>query len=70
MLKIGNRYRHYKGNEYEIIAFARHSENEGELVIYRDLSDASKTWARPRVMFEETVEIEGKVVPRFTPLEA
>lgn len=68
MLKIGQKYRHYKGNEYEIIAFAKHSENEEELVIYRDCSDAAKTWARPRAMFEEVVEIEGKLIPRFTPL--
>jgi hypothetical protein len=70
MLKIGNKYRHYKGGEYEIIAFARHSEHEEELVIYRDLSDAAKTWARPRAMFEEAVEVDGTVMPRFTLLEA
>lgn len=70
MLKIGNKYRHYKGGEYEIIAFAKHSETEEELVIYRDLSDASKVWARPHTMFEETVEFGGTLVPRFVPLEA
>ncbi len=64
--EIGKKYRHYKGNEYEVIAIARSSEDiEQELVIYQDLSDESKIWARPRAMFEEEVEVEGARVPRF-----
>ena len=47
---IGGRYRHFKGNEYEIIAVARHSENNEELVIYKSLSDGS-VWARPKTNF-------------------
>ncbi|MES2006512.1 MAG: DUF1653 domain-containing protein [Patescibacteria group bacterium] len=69
MLKIGGKYRHYKGNEYQIIAFAKHSETEEPLVIYQDLSDNEKIWARPRAMFEEEVEVEGKKMLRFTPIE-
>ncbi|HEV8677716.1 MAG TPA: DUF1653 domain-containing protein [Candidatus Paceibacterota bacterium] len=65
--EIGKKYRHYKGSEYEVLALARSSENiDEELVIYRDLSDATKIWARPRPMFEEDVEIGGKRMPRFT----
>ncbi len=68
--EIGKKYRHYKGNEYTIIAIARSSENiEEEFVIYQDLSDPSKVWARPRDMFEEEVEIEGKKMLRFTPID-
>ena len=64
--EIGKRYRNYKGIEYIVLAISRSSENiEDELVVYQDLSDASKVWARPRAMFEEEVEIGGKKVPRF-----
>lgn len=65
--EIGKNYRHYKGNEYIVLNIARSSENiDEELVIYQDVSDASKVWARPRPMFEEEVEIDGKKVSRFT----
>jgi hypothetical protein len=59
------RYRHYKGNEYLVLALARHSETEEELVVYRcDYGDRS-WWVRPRAMFQETVEVTGRTVPRF-----
>ncbi|MFN6105234.1 MAG: DUF1653 domain-containing protein [Planctomycetaceae bacterium] len=58
------RYRHYKGNEYLVLALARHSETEEELVVYRcDYGDRS-WWVRPRAMFQETVEVAGRTVPR------
>jgi len=64
--EIGAKYRHYKGNEYIVLSIARSSENsEEELVVYQDLSDSAKVWARPRAMFEEEVEVEGKIMPRF-----
>ncbi|BFU94653.1 MAG: conserved protein of unknown function [Nitrospira sp.] len=59
------RYRHYKGNEYEVVGTARHSETEEEFVVYRALYGARGLWIRPRAMFEETVMVEGKQVPRF-----
>lgn len=63
------KYRHYKGKLYEVIDVARHSETLEELVVYRTLYTNEKgeqtLWVRPRVMFEEMVEVEGKVVPRF-----
>ncbi|MFG0333539.1 MAG: DUF1653 domain-containing protein [Maioricimonas sp. JB049] len=59
------RYRHYKGKDYIVIGVARHSETEEELVVYRtDYGDRS-LWVRPRAMFEESVEVEGRSVPRF-----
>lgn len=65
--EIAEKYRHYKGNEYLVIHIARNSENiDDEFVIYQDMSDSSKVWARPRPMFEEDIEIDGKVMPRFT----
>lgn len=59
------RYRHYKGNEYEVIGFAKHSETGEKLVIYISLYEDNEVWARPYNMFIETVEVGGKQVPRF-----
>ncbi|SLM47130.1 conserved protein of unknown function [Nitrospira japonica] len=59
------RYRHYKGDEYEVVGTARHSETEEEFVVYRALYGARGLWIRPRAMFEETVTVDGKDVPRF-----
>lgn len=59
------RYRHYKGKEYRVLGCARHSETEEEFVIYRALYGDMGLWIRPRGMFTETVEVNGKTVPRF-----
>lgn len=59
------RYRHYKGNDYEVLGVARHSETLEELVVYRPLYGDGALWVRPRKMFEETVIVEGRTVPRF-----
>lgn len=68
-LKLG-RYQHYKGNFYEVIGIARHTETGEELVIYRALYESKEfgknaLWARPKKIFLETVVIEDKEVPRF-----
>jgi len=60
------RYRHYKGGEYEVIGTARHSETDELLVVYRCLYDNDSLWVRPLLMFEETVIVAGRKVPRFT----
>ncbi|MBP3307923.1 MAG: DUF1653 domain-containing protein [Clostridia bacterium] len=63
-IKLG-RYRHFKGNEYELIHIARDSEApERLLAIYRSTCDGA-VWARPLDMFLETVERDGILVPRF-----
>ena len=59
------RYRHYKGNFYEVIGTARHSETDELLVVYRCLYDNDSLWVRPLAMFMETVPIAGQAVPRF-----
>ncbi len=59
------RYRHYKGNDYQVIGIARHSETEEELVVYRCLYGDHSLWVRPLAMFMEEVEVAGRLVPRF-----
>jgi hypothetical protein len=59
------RYRHYKGNDYEVIGIARHSETDEELVVYRPLYGERGLWVRPLTMFTETVEVDGATQPRF-----
>jgi hypothetical protein len=63
------RYRHYKGNVYEVIDVARHSETEEQLVVYRCLRDGNSLWVRPLEMFLETVDVAGQKVPRFARIE-
>ncbi|MFT7878835.1 MAG: DUF1653 domain-containing protein [Sulfurimonas sp.] len=63
-LKKG-RYRHYKGQEYEVIDTARHSETEEWMVIYRTCYGERGLWVRPYEMFVEKVEVDGKTVDRF-----
>jgi hypothetical protein len=61
------RYRHYKGNLYEVIGVATHSET-GELeVVYRPLYGERGLWVRPLEMFVGTVEVDGTEVRRFAP---
>lgn len=57
-------YRHYKGDYYKTLLLAKHTETEEDMVVYESLKD-HKIWTRPRKMFEEMVEIDGKQVPRF-----
>jgi hypothetical protein len=64
------RYQHYKGNLYEVVGIARHSETMAELVVYKALYDhpelgSDSLWVRPRAMFVEEVELNGRRVPRF-----
>lgn len=61
------RYRHFKGNEYEVIGTARHSETLEELVVYRALYGDGGLWVRPAAMWSETVDRGGYRGPRFIP---
>ena len=63
-IKLG-KYRHFKGNEYEVIAIAKHSETLEEMVVYKDLKNDGKVWVRPALMWNETVERDGKTFKRF-----
>lgn len=63
-IKLG-KYRHFKGNEYEVIAIGKHSETGEPMVIYRALYGDGGIWVRPASMWNETVERDGKVFKRF-----
>ncbi len=67
-IKIG-KYRHFKGNEYEVLYIAKHSESLEEMVVYRALYGEGGVWVRPASMWNETVEREGKRFPRFIYIE-
>jgi len=62
---LPGRYRHYKGNEYIVLGIARHSETEEELVVYRQDYGEQSLWVRPKSMFVETIEVDGKSMKRF-----
>jgi len=59
------RYKHYKGNMYDVYEIATHSEDESKLVVYRPCYGERALWVRPLDMFTETVERDGKEVLRF-----
>ena len=59
------RYRHFKGNEYEVIGFAKDSETTEKMVIYRALYGEHELWVRPYEMFREIIERDGKKLRRF-----
>lgn len=62
-ISVGKVYRHYKGNVYEIIALAKHSETLEDMVVYKSVKDG-KTWVRPQKMWNEIVDKNGTL--RFT----
>lgn len=67
-IKLG-KYRHFKGNEYEVLCLAKHSETLEDLVVYRALYGKGDVWVRPASMWNQTVEKDGKIVQRFTYIE-
>ncbi|MBQ2971745.1 MAG: DUF1653 domain-containing protein [Ruminococcus sp.] len=60
------KYRHFKGNEYEVVGFAKDSETTEKLVIYKALYGKQELWVRPYNMFREIIERDGKKLRRFT----
>lgn len=63
-MKLGI-YKHYKGNTYKVLLIAKHSETLEEMVVYQDVNNPEKNWARPKIMFQEKIEINRKIIPRF-----
>jgi len=67
-IKLG-KYRHFKGNEYEVIGIAKHSETMEDMVVYRALYGDGGLWVRPTNMWDEIIERDGKTFKRFTFIE-
>ena len=63
-------YRHYKGNLYEVIGIAKHSETLEEMVVYKALYGDGGLWVRPAKMWNEIIELPQKSVKRFEPVES
>lgn len=62
-ISVGKEYKHYKGNVYKIIAFAKHSETEDEMIVYQSV-EKGDVWVRPYSMWNEIVDEKGTL--RFT----
>ena len=60
------KYRHFKGNEYEVIGIAKHSETLAPMVVYKALYGDGDIWVRPYEMWNETITRDGKTFQRFT----
>ena len=63
-IKLG-KYKHFKGNEYQVLGIAKNSETLEEMVVYKALYGDGSLWVRPASMWNETVERDGKVFKRF-----
>lgn len=68
MVRLGI-YEHYKGNKYELLAIANHSETLEKMVVYKALYGKGEVWVRPLSMWNELVEVNGEQVPRFKLVE-
>jgi hypothetical protein len=60
-------YKHYKGNIYEVIGVAKHSETIEEMVVYKATyqAEGQNLWVRPLKLFLETIIVNGQSVKRF-----
>lgn len=72
--EVGKRYRHYKGYEYTVLAIGRSEDTLEEQVVYRaeyttEDFGPDAIWIRPRVLFEGTVNVDGRTVERFSRLD-
>lgn len=61
----GTTFKHYKGNLYEFLYLARHSETREELVVYKALYGEYGIWVRPKEMFFEIIMVDGMKIRRF-----
>ena len=63
-------YRHFKGNVYRVLHIAKHSETLEEMVVYQAMYGERGIWVRPKTMFEEVIERDGRIFRRFSPISA
>ena len=68
-IKINGIYRHYKGNKYKVIAIGKHSETLEQLVVYQALYGNNEIWCRPISMWNDDINVDGKIKKRFQIIE-
>ncbi len=68
MIKLGV-YEHYKGNRYELLYIASHSETLEKMAVYKALYGNGEIWVRPLSMWNEQVVVNGEKIPRFRLIE-
>ncbi|WP_392486107.1 DUF1653 domain-containing protein [Haloimpatiens sp. FM7315] len=68
-IKIGEKYRHFKGNEYLVLYLAKHSETLEDMVVYQKLYGDFGIWVRPLSMFLGKKEVDGKLINRFEEID-
>ena len=64
----GKYYRHFKGNIYRVLHIAKHSETLEDIVVYQAMYGERGVWVRPKAMFEEEIERDGRTFRRFEPI--
>ena len=64
MIKVGEIYRHYKGNIYIVIGIGTHTETNDKMVVYSPINDRNIVWIRPYSMWSETID-KNKEIKRF-----
>lgn len=64
-IKVGKKYRHFKGNEYLVLQIAKHSETLEDMVVYQALYGERGIWVRPLSRFLDAKEVDGKFTNRF-----
>ena len=63
---MGKYYRHFKGNIYKLLHIAKHSETLEDIVVYQAMYGERGIWVRPKSMFDEVIERDGRLIKRFT----
>ena len=66
----GKYYRHFKGNVYRVLHIAKNSETLEDMVVYQAMYGEGGIWVRPKAMFEEVIERDGKTLRRFEPISS
>ena len=61
-------YRHFKGNIYRVLHIAKNSETLEDMVVYQAMYGEGGIWVRPKAMFEEVIERDGRTFRRFEPI--
>jgi len=61
------RYRHYKGGLYELVCEATLESDLTPMIVYR--ASNGSVWIRPKDVFFQLIEVDGKTVQRFTPID-